>query len=59
MLNNMSKLSGSRQQIRIQRMWKSHYGQVKRYRTQPMRRVMYRAHWLRWSKIEGKIEAKR
>ncbi len=44
---------------RLQRMWKSHYGQVKRYRTQPMRRVMYRAHWLRWSKIEGKVEARR
>jgi hypothetical protein len=52
-------LSKYRAGIRIQRMYKNHYTQVKRYRVQPLKRIMHRAHWLRWSKIEGKIETKR
>ena len=42
--------------IRLQRMWKNHYTQVKRYRVQPLKRIMHRAHWLRWRKKKGKIE---
>jgi hypothetical protein len=59
MLSKYRVLSKYRAGIRIQRMYKNHYTQVKRYRVQPLKRIMHRAHWLRWSKIEGKIEAKR
>ena len=50
MLNNMSKLNDSRQQIRIQRMWKGHYNMVKRYRESPLRRAVRRAQNMIWVK---------
>jgi hypothetical protein len=58
MLNNMSKLSDSRQQIRIQRMWKGHYNMVKRYRELPLRCVMRRAQNLIWVKTIRKTASK-
>lgn len=58
MLNNMSKLSDSRQQIRIQRMWKGHYNMVKRYRELPLRRVVRRAQNMIWAKSISKTVSK-
>lgn len=58
MLNNMSKLSDSRQEVRIQRMWKCHYTMVKRYKELPLRRMIRKAQNLIWAKSISETLAK-
>lgn len=54
----MSKLSDSRQEVRIQRMWKCHYTMVKRYKELPLRRMIRKAQNLIWAKSISKTLVK-
>lgn len=54
----MSKLSDHKQEVRIQRLWKSHYTIVKRYRELPLRRIVRAAQNSIWVKSITKTLAK-
>lgn len=54
----MSKLNDHKQEVRIQRIWKSHYTMVKRYRELPLRRMIRKAQNLIWAKSISKTLAK-
>lgn len=55
---DMSKLSNHQREIRLQRMWKSHYNMVKRYRELPLRCVVRRAQNMIWAKSISKTVSK-
>lgn len=55
---DMSKLSNHQREIRLQRMWKSHYNMVKRYRELPLRRAVRRAQNMIWAKSISKTVSK-
>ena len=57
-MSKLEGLSNHKREVRIQRMWKSHYTMVKRYRELPLRRVVRASQNLIWAKSISKMLAK-